>query len=199
MTMDGHIAAGTLFESARFKSELDSTSQTHLNDCNLCQETLSWMMTTANMGTEEATYEPPASAVENVLRLGRPSKLKQLRNLIVASLTFDSASRLAPVGVRSAETNERQLTYQAEGIEIGLSMRRSENRTLTLTGQVLRQPPTPNQDTSASIDLVVEGDHVANSTLSPWGEFVFSNVPDADYTLHIALPDLVVRVPLSGL
>ena len=197
MTNSKHIATGALFESARLKDELDSASQSHLNDCDLCRGRLSWMLTASRLGSQEAAYEPPPAVMEKVLRLGRnPGVLKQFRNFIVASLRFDSGHNPAPVGVRRAEATARQVTYEADGIEIGLSLRRSENQTLTLTGQVLNKASAPIEDPAARVDVVVEGDHVATAPLSPWGEFVFPDLPDAQYSLHLSVLDRLVRIPL---
>src|SRR5450631_3187415 len=106
-----HIAIGTLFESARLKAGLDTVSLSHLNGCDQCRGRLHWMETAASLGTQELEYEPPQDLLNNVLKLGRrPGLLKQLKNMIVASLTFDTFSNLALAGVRHTETAARQVT-----------------------------------------------------------------------------------------
>src|SRR5215467_7190493 len=112
---------------------------------------LSWMETTADLGPQEMINEPPQALMEQVLRLGRSGTLKRLRQFIVASLSFDSFSNLAPVGVRRAETADRQLTFEAGDIEIALSLRRLEDRKVAITGQVLRKSGEPIKDEAACI------------------------------------------------
>jgi hypothetical protein len=188
-----HIEIVTLFERARTKKEMDPLSQTHLDDCELCQGRLSWMEATATLGAKEPSYEPPQSVMDKVLHLGRPSRLKQLQNFIVASLTFDSFRDLASVTVRG-EAASRQMTYEAREFEIGLWLRRSEDRTLTLTGQVLSKAG-PIKDSSAHVDLLIDGEHIRSSPLSPWGEFSFPDLPENRFGLYISFSDQVLRIP----
>jgi hypothetical protein len=195
-TNSSHIAIAALFESARMNAALDAAAQSHLEGCDVCRGTLSWMQMAAGLGPNEVSYEPPADLLDKVHRVGRnPGRMKQLRSFIVAALTFDSFTNLAPAGVRRSEAASRQMTYEAEGIEIGLWVRRAEDRSLMLTGQVVRKSDGPVQDPAAHVDLVVEGDHIATSLLSKWGEFAFSNVPQSPYDLQVSVLNQVVRIP----
>src|SRR3954469_17543562 len=112
---DDHISAAELFENARLNTALSTDAQSHLASCEACHKELSWMQVAADMDI----VEPPQSVMDKVLDAGRnTSRLKQLRNAITALLTFDSFS-LAPVGVRS-ESASRQMTFEADGVEVGL-------------------------------------------------------------------------------
>ena len=154
-------------------------------------------MKTASAMGRELEHEPPQSIMDSVLRIGRgPSRLKQLRNFIMASLTFDSFSNLAPAGVRRTEDLSRQLTFEAGEVEIGLSVRRAPDDTLTITGQVLNKSGKPVEAPEVRVELVAEGDHVATSPLSPWGEFVFSNLPQDQYSLQVSFPDRELRTEI---
>jgi hypothetical protein len=196
MTTSSHIAIATLFEAARTKAELDTAAQSHLQGCEVCRATLSWMERAADLGAQEKQYEPPPAVMDKVLRLGRSSgALKQLGNFIVAALTFDSLGSLAPAGVRRSEMASRQMTYAAAGITIGLLLRRAEDGTVSMTGQVMSGSDGPIEDPTAHIDLVLDGEHIATSSLSKWGEFTFSNVPHSSYALQVSILDRVVRIP----
>jgi hypothetical protein len=154
------------------------------------------METAASLGTQELEYEPPQALLSNVLQLGRrPGLLKQLRDCIVASMTFDSFNSLAPVGVRRTGAAARQLTYEAGDVEIAISLQPAPAHTITVTGQVLRKDGSTIDDKSAHVDLIVEGDHVAAAPLSPWGEFVFPDLSPAAYALQVSVLDRVVRIP----
>jgi len=134
--------------------------------------------------------------MDGVLKLGRSaSRLKQLREALVACLTFDSFSDPVPSGVRRNDAASRQMTYEADDLEIALWLRRSEGQTATLTGQVLSKSGGPVQDESAFVDLVAEGDHVSTSPLSPWGEFVFPDLPQTQYGLQLSVAGRVMRIP----
>src|SRR5213594_3620417 len=112
-----HIAISTLFECAQTKTELDMTSQNHLRESDFCRGRLSWMETASALGAKEPSYEPPKSVMDNVLSLGRPSRLKQLRNFVVASLTFDSFRDLASVPVRTCRSGHRWRSHQDRNFE----------------------------------------------------------------------------------
>src|SRR5215831_7170750 len=118
-----HISVETLFESARLSVALDSSSKLHLDSCPECRATLSWMQGTAVLGAHELNYEPPASALEKVLRLGQPGQLKKFRNFVIASLTFDSLNSPIAAGVRRTESASREMTYSVDDVEVAVSLR----------------------------------------------------------------------------
>jgi hypothetical protein len=190
----GHIEIGKLFESARLKTELDSDARSHIQHCTVCQDRFGWMQTAAELAASEVEHEPPQALVDSVLRFGQPQLLRKIRNFIVASLTFDSLTSATPVGVRRTENASREMTYQAEDLEIALSLRRSANGKMTLTGQVLGQD-SPMDDTSARADLVLDGDHFATSPLTNWGEFAFQDVPEGPCGLRIQIAGRTISVP----
>jgi len=191
-----HIALVSLFERARLNTELDGSAQAHLNSCHLCRGRLDWMQVAAGLGVRELSYDPPQPVMEAVLRLGRDSsRLKQLRNAVVALLTFDSFKQPTPAGIRSTEASSRQMKFEIHGVEIGVLMRLSEDRKLSLAGQVLEKLSGPIQDPAARVDLVIEGDRIMTSSLSPWGEFVFPDVPKARYGLQVYFLDRMLQIP----
>jgi hypothetical protein len=153
------------------------------------------MKSVSSLGADEPAYEPPDAVMESVLALGRSeSRLKKLRNVVAASLTFDSFND-APAGVRQNDAVSRQMSFEADDVEIALWLRRSEDRALVITGQVLRKSSGPIQDGSASVDLIVQGDHVRTSPLSAWGEFIFLDLPQTEYGLLVSFDDRVLRIP----
>jgi hypothetical protein len=192
---DHHVSIDRLFEAARLKSELDADSQLHLKDCELCSSQLDWMETAADLGPNEENFEPPATLTEQVLGyIQTPSLLAQLRGFVVASLSFDSFLQPAAAGVRG-DDGSRQMTYGADDFEIALWLRRAENHTLTITGQVLNKTAGSMEGSSGHVDLVVEGDHIRSSALSEWGEFSFRDLPQIAYSLHISIPNRVMCIP----
>ncbi|HYR43858.1 MAG TPA: hypothetical protein VER98_12595, partial [Terriglobia bacterium] len=71
----------------------------------------------------------------------------------------------------------------------------SEDRTITVSGQVLDKSSGPIQDPSGHVDLVFEGEHIRTTSLSPWGEFVFSGLPKNHYGLQVFVLDRVLQIP----
>ncbi len=53
----------------------------------------------------------------------------------------------------------------------------------------------PTKDAAARVDMVIEGDHIMTSSLSPWGEFVFPDVPKAQYGLRVYVLDRMLQIP----
>lgn len=191
-----HVDISALFEFAKMKAELDADDRSHLEDCAVCMDRLSWMKTAADLGAREQEYEPPQPALDAVLHYAkRPDYLKKFRNFIVASLTFDSLSNLATAGVRHSEGVSREMTFETSDTEIAVSIRLSGNQKINLAGQVSQKNGSPIDDPSAQVQLVQEGDHIASSPLSAWGEFVFPDLTDTPYSLQIQLADRVVRIP----
>ena len=191
-----HISIATLFERVRLKTELDSAAQSHLEACTFCRNQLSWMEVAAGLGPKQLAYEPPESLMAKVLQIGRnTSRLKQLRNVIVALPKWDSFSEPAPVGIRHGEPSSRQIIFEANDLEIGIWLRPSQGQSLTLLGQILDKSSGPIQDPSAYVDLIAEGDHIKASPLSQWGEFVFTEVPKTPYGLQFYFHDRIVQIP----
>jgi hypothetical protein len=153
------------------------------------------MEVAGNMDVED----PPQFLLDKVVQAGRNrSRLKHLRHVISAFLTFDSFN-LATVGVRGDPAAARQMTFEADDVEIGMWLRPASDQKMVLSGQVLGKSGGPIQDTSAHIDLVVEGDHIASTPLSSWGEFTFSDLPQGTWTIQIYFRDRMVQIsPLLG-
>jgi hypothetical protein len=192
--MENHVAIGALFESVRLDRQLDHNAQSHMEECEFCRERVNWMQTASKMAAQE-TYDPPEGILTQVLRLGRNrSLLKPLLNLIVASVTFDSFFALAPAGIRRTEDFSRQLTYEAGNIQVTVALKKTE-KTVILTGQVIGNDHTPVTDSTSRADVVVDGEHLASTELSSWGEFIFPELPIADCDLQICLADRVLRLP----
>ena len=184
-----HIPVAALFERIRLKTELDRAAQSHLEACESCRKQLSWMEVAAGLGPQELADQPPKSLMNQVLRIGRNrSRLKQWRNLAVAV-------EHAPVGIRHGEPASRQMTFEADDLEIGVWLRPGQDQTLTLLGQILDKSSGPIQDPSAYVDLVAEGDHIKTSPLSQWGEFGFTELPKTPYGLQFHFHDRVVQIP----
>jgi hypothetical protein len=187
-----HIPLAALFERVRMKAELDGETRSHLAGCDSCRNQLKWM----EIAAELDPHDPPQTVVDRAVQIGRSGfGLKRLRRAIAALLTFDSFKDLAPAGIRSGESASRQMTFEGDGLEIGIWLKPSQNKTITLSGQVSDKSTGPITDDSARVDLVVEGDHIQTTSLTSWGEFLFTEVPEDEYGLSVYFSDRVLQIP----
>jgi len=187
-----HIPLATLFERVRMKTELDGETRSHLGSCDSCRNQLKWMEIAADLDR----HDPPQSVVDRAVQIGRSAfGLRRLRRVITAHLAFDSFKELAPAGIRSGESASRQMTFEGDGLEIRIWLRPSPNKTITLSGQVSDKSSGPIKDESARVDVVVEGDHVQTTSVTSWGEFLFTEVPEDEYGLNVYFSDRVLQIP----
>jgi hypothetical protein len=61
-------------------------------------------------------------------------------------------------------------------------------------GQVMRKISGGGGHAEDYVDLVLDGDHIASSLVSEWGEFMFENLPRAKYNLQVYSEDRVIRI-----
>lgn len=188
----GHLPTGRLFELVR-SSAIDDESRSHLNGCELCQYTLSWMQILAEMGTAE-TSAPPKDLVEQALALARVGSSAKWSDRVVAFLTYDSLHELRPANVRRRGVESRHLIYSYEGIEIRMNLQPSSENRCTLVGQVAAK------DTSTTrlegIEVSLRGNGITRtSNADEWGEFLFDDLPEAQYVVDIRVDGQTIGLP----
>ena len=139
---ENHIPAGILFEAARLNAGADAQSEAHLEHCSMCAGRLAWMKMMAQFGPAESAFEPPESAVESAVSLARDTMvLQRLRSAVTARLTFDSFTGALEVRHSHTRPASRHLSYDAVDVEIGIWIRRPDENTLALAGQVTAKSP----------------------------------------------------------
>lgn len=178
--------------------------QDHLNQgCDTCQRNSSFWSTLAEIGSREATFEPPAEtvlAVKSAYRSEQPIK-KLLEWATLAHLVFDSFVQPSLVAVRATAQTSRQLIHESEPFTIDLRLEPDSSRKrVYLTGQIINAA-RPN-DIAEGIDVVLlkGAEQVEKTEAGPTGEFCldFNVAEDLQLFLNIrgqrgiaiALPDL---------
>ena len=159
----------------------------HVETCEECAVTLSWLRTTISAMRADDTEAPPPYVVARAQRLFRSRALDhepaapRLRQRIAAVLRFDSNQAPLALGVRAAGGAARQILYTAEPFELDLRATPVQGR-WQLAGQVLGPGPELGGDVQLS------GAHTAVvAPVNDQLEFRLPPVPAGRYELRVRL------------
>lgn len=134
--------------------------------------------------------DAPSYVVSRAKRLMRQKKAGDVAqpNLIqrlVALLKFDSAQAPAAVGIRSVQSDVRQVLYSAEGYDIDLRVMPTGD-TWSVAGQLLGP--------SAQGQAMLQGPATVYTDLNELSEFSLDGVPAGQYTLTLHLEDVDIDI-----
>ncbi len=193
-TASQHIPFARLADLAEGRASADErpASMAHLSNCSECTRQLKRLGELLMlMRTDTATDAPrDVRAFAVGLFSGRESSREpSLLRRIVAALSFDSSSNLAPAfGVRSGQATSRQLLYSAEENDIDLRIT-AEDETWIVAGQVL------GDDCSGGRVEIEGAGELAQAELNELCEFTLPPVAAGSYTLRLRLRDAEVEIP----
>lgn len=128
-----------------------------------------------------------------------PAPAPTLLRRIVAALTFDSGTQLAPVGVRSAGRGVRQMVFDAERYQVHLQWElAAPGGPVSMVGRVSAVADVvlpPGLVVKAMTPEVQTGEAITNK----FGEFVLECPWDPALTLHVAVAGdgVTIEVPLA--
>jgi len=188
-----HIPFETLADLAEgqaAKTEREAAAG-HLTTCSMCAAQLSKLESVmALMRTDESEDAPRdlLSYVINMFQQNRLERESSILRRLVATLTFDSMTTAPAFGVRSAQSEARQLLYSAEENDIDLRIT-PRNELWIVAGQVLRADCVGGQ---------VELAGPTGSAVAPLNdlcEFTLPPVSAGKYSLRVKIADLEVEVP----
>ncbi len=173
--------------------------KTHLEGCERCAAVGQWYEKVRTIAASDDMIEPPSWVARRAIRLFETrrsqSGLKEKLGRLVASLIFDSQAQPAVAGVRSTETMNRQLLYEADNYSIDVQISLSEEPRAGLVGQILRKDDTEFESVSRiPLDLIREGETVRSTLTSETGEFSINEVDFGEYDLRIDLVDVSITV-----
>jgi hypothetical protein len=190
-----HIPFAKLADLAEKRAAADerTPSMAHLSSCSMCSKQLERVEQVMGlMKTDTATDAPRdilAYAV-NIFRGRENAREPSLLKRIVAALSFDSNSNLAPAfGVRSGQTTSRQLLYSAEENDIDLRIT-PEQENWIVAGQVLGEDCVGGR-----IELEGRSGELAAADLNDLCEFILPPVPAGSYTVVLRLGNVEVEIP----
>jgi len=189
-----HIPFAKLADLAENRAAADerTASMAHLSSCSVCAQQVERVEQVLGlMKTDTATDAPRdilAYAV-NIFRGRENSREPSLLKRIVAALSFDSSSNLAPAfGVRSGQAISRQLLYSAEETDIDLRIT-PQDQNWIVAGQVLGA-----ECVGGRIEIEGEG-QLTTAELNELCEFALPPVAAGTYKLRLQLGSSEVEIP----
>ena len=165
--------------------------QRHLTACSECesrfvklQQLISAMLTDTSEDAPRDVVLYAKNLFSSHAKAAQPSLVRRL----VAVLSFDSFTTAPAFGLRSGQTETRQLLYSAATTDIDLRVS-STAEGLIVSGQVLGAAPAHGRAQLASERISTASD------LNDLHEFRFGPVPPGHYRLDLRLGELEVEVP----
>ncbi len=183
-------------------NEQASAVKLHLSTCVLCSveiATLSQFLANDPMLVERAAVQPSLGN-NHVSHPVKPS-LSHLRNVANGQIRRIIATFIAPQPrfayqreIASAEIWPR--SYFAEDFHISIQLDKGANRkgSLQLIGFVTRKGSSLESLQGIPVLLSSEADVVYKQNIDELGNFVFSSISPASYTLELQLPDSTIVI-----
>jgi hypothetical protein len=172
-----HFALNEWVDFARDVVDPDrkAAMERHLESgCSDCQNLITTFSKVNEFAHLDSAYEPPDAAiryVKGMFGIHGPRKAEGMQPLL-ATLLFDSLLSPLRVGVRSAESSDRQLLFRAGSYEIDLSFSLgSESRQSLVMGQVVTSNPVEAAVDGIAVALMRSGKVVIESLTNSSGEF----------------------------
>lgn len=176
--LDGTLAES---EAERVVSHLST-------GCKECAASQNWYLQTRSIAANDDSVEPPAWVTKRAFRIfetQRPRLVERLGQAI-ASLVFDSLARPAVAGVRSTETTNRQLLYNAGDYSLDLQIAPLGQTRAELVGQILREGEASFESVAnLKLELSLAGKKVFDASTNEMGEFTISGIEQGIYDLQI--------------
>lgn len=167
--------------------------------CRNCSASRDWYEHTRAIAASDQTIAPPPWVVKRAVRLfetrkGKPGVAARVGHAI-ASLIFDSVSRPAPEGARSAQAGNRQLLYCAGDYSIDLVIAQSGQSGADLFGQVLRDGDFEFESvTGLPLELMTRGRRVRSVETNGLGEFAMNGVRQGEYDLKVETAEASITI-----
>lgn len=193
-TASKHIPFEQLADLAENRTSADerTASMAHVSGCSVCAHQLQRVRQVLELMRTDTAIDAPRDLLAyavNIFSGREDSHQPSLLRRIVAALSFDSSSNLAPAfGVRSGQATSRQLLYAAEENDIDLRITPDDENWI-VAGQVLGQDCVGGR-------IEIEGKSgSAAATLNQLCEFILPPVPAGTYTLRLQLGNAEVEIP----
>jgi len=187
--LDGHLA----------KEDADRVAAHLASDCRQCAPTRDWYASVREAVASDDSLEPPPWVFKRAVRIfdekgSRPRLIEKLGRA-VASLVFDSFAQPAVLGVRSTETANRQLLYQAGDYHIDLQIAPSDASRADVRGQILREGEAGFESVAGLKIELVRGSEAAREIFTGGtGEFAFDSLEPGEYDLSLETRDLTITL-----
>jgi hypothetical protein len=165
--------------------------QSHLEGgCARCQSDRAFYEHIKMAAAADDLAEPPAWVLKRAFKIfdaqGGRRKISERIGRLIATLVFDSRSRVLLAGVRSAEADARQMLYRAEAYSIDLRVDCPEQTRADLTGQILREDELRFDSVAGlALTLIRDGETISSAITNDRGEFTIGDLDCGQYDLQI--------------
>ncbi len=187
-----HIPFAKLADLAEKRAAADerTASMAHLSNCSVCAQQVERVEQVLGLMKTDTATDAPRDILAYAVNIFRNSQEPSLLKRIVAALSFDSSSNLAPAfGVRSGQSTSRQLLYSAEENDIDLRIM-PEQENWIVTGQVLGEDCVGGR-----IELEGRSGELTAAHLNDLCEFILPPVPAGSYRVRLRLGNVEVEIP----
>lgn len=173
--------------------------------CPQCDGTRKWYERVRLIAASDESIEPPSWVFKRAVRIfenqnAHPNLVERIGQAI-ASLVFDSLARPAIAGVRSTETINRQLLYQAGNYSIDLQVAPAEHMRADIFGQILKEGEAAFESVAGlRLEISRRGEPIFSTVTDDMGEFKISGVDRGVYDLRIEVGSesiTVLGLPLA--
>lgn len=185
-----HIAFETLADLAEGRATAAErvSISSHLSACAACAGKLQRIEEVMVLMRTDKSEETPRGLVQYAINLFQPERKSSMLRRLVATLTFDSLTTAPAFGVRSGESQTRQLLFSAEENDIDLRITMEDEQWI-VAGQVLRPDCGGGQvEISGELDST-------SAELNELCEFKLPAVPPGNYLVRVRMAGLELEIP----
>jgi hypothetical protein len=198
-----HFDLGDWADFARgvVDEERKAAMNSHLDSgCDSCRKVANLWRHVNEIGRRESAYEPPEDTLRNAkaaVRFQMPKEDIQYMK-IASKLLFDSQLQPQWVGVRSGESEVRQLLFESGDFNVDIRIELMEDTLkVALIGQVLNASNLEGQIMAAPVTLLSGIHRVAETVTNQFGEFRLEFILEEGLQLGILVPEgIELRVPV---
>lgn len=168
--------------------------------CAPCSESREWYHNVRAVAATDDTVAPPPWVLKRAIRVfethrDRP-RLGARIGQAIASLVFDSFARPALAGIRSTETANRQLLYNAGDYSVDLQIAPGDHTRADLIGQVLRESEATFESVSGlRLEIARDGKVEFSAVTDEMGEFKVSGIEHGSYEMRVELSEGSITIP----
>jgi hypothetical protein len=189
--MRSHISFAELTDLADQQTTPRGEVASHLAECSTCAAELQRIENVVAVMRTDHSVDAPRDILAyaiNIFRAQPRAEKPSLVQQIIAALQFDSLTAGRAFGLRSGESETRQMLYNAAEHDIDLRISEEDQDRWVIAGQVLGEGCRGGQ-------VELEGDAAsAAGLLNEQCEFRLPAVPAGNYGLRLRLPAVELRI-----
>ena len=175
-------------------------ARSHLaSGCGRCAADIDWYTRVKSIAARDESVAPPAWVFNGAIKAFGVQRdragLKDRVGKLIGSLVFDSFGKTALAGVRSAQTEARQLLYRAAPYSIDVKVGSLDHGRAELTGQILREGEMKFESVAGlPLLLLRDGKKVLTTATNDRGEFSIAELDGGDYELRIDMMESSITI-----